>query len=152
MAITDSRHRLKILKELLEKGELSTQEELVHELKRKNFEVTQSTISRDLRKLGVIRVVDPSGRTVYKLSSEPAALPVTQQGIKNLITGINHNGSLIVIHTSPGSASLVARQLDILKRDGLLGTLAGDDTVFVAPASVLKVEQLLKSIKKEFSI
>jgi transcriptional regulator of arginine metabolism len=152
MAITDSRHRLKILKELLEKGELSTQEELVHELKRKNFEVTQSTISRDLRKLGVIRAVDSSGRTVYKLSTEPAPLPVTQQGIKNLITGINHNGSLIVIHTSPGSASLVARQLDILKRDGLLGTLAGDDTVFVAPASVLKIDQLLKSIKKEFSI
>lgn len=152
MAITDSRHRLKILKELLEKGELSTQEELVHELKRKNFEVTQSTISRDLRKLGVIRAVDSSGRTVYKLSSEPAPLPVTQQGIKNLITGINHNGSLIVIHTSPGSASLVARQLDILKRDGLLGTLAGDDTVFVAPANVIKIEQLLKSIKKEFSI
>lgn len=150
MAITDSRYRLKILKELLEKGELSTQEELAHELKRKSFDVTQSTISRDLRKLGVIKTIDPSGRTIYKLSQESSSLPVTQQGLKSLITDIKHNGSLIVIHTSPGSAPLVARQLDILKKEGLLGTIAGDDTVFVAPASVAKIESLMKSIKKEF--
>lgn len=150
MAITDSRYRLKILKELLEKGELSTQEELVLELKRKNFEVTQSTISRDLRKLGVIKAIDPTGRTIYKLAIESTSLPVTQQGFNNLIVDVKHNGSLIVIHTSPGSASLVARQLDILKKEGLLGTIAGDDTVFVAPASVSKIESLMKSIKKEF--
>lgn len=153
MAIKETRHRLKILKQLLGSGELSTQDELVYELKKRDFEITQSTISRDLRKLGAIKAIDPMGRTIYKLSAESQeSLPVTQQGIQGLIIKISHNGSLIVIHTSPGSASLVARQLDILKKDLILGTIAGDDTVFVAPVSVKKIEAVMKSIIKEFNL
>ncbi|NUM59643.1 MAG: arginine repressor [Bdellovibrionaceae bacterium] len=153
MAIKETRHRLKILKQLLGSGELSTQDELVYELKKRDFEITQSTISRDLRKLGAIKAIDPMGRTIYKLSEETKeVLPVTQQGFQGLIIKISHNGSLIVIHTSPGSASLVARQLDILKKDLILGTIAGDDTVFVAPVNVKKIEAVMKSIIKEFNL
>jgi len=150
MAITDSRQRLKILRELLTKGELSTQEELVQELHSHKFKVTQSTISRDLRKIGAMKTIDGQGRTIYKLSDAPFLLPVPQQGMKNLILGIQNNGYMIVIQTSPGSASLVARQLDTLREEGILGTLAGDDTVFVAPASVKKIDHLMKVIQTEF--
>lgn len=151
MDVINSRNRLKTLKELLSKGEVSTQEELVSELREKNFDVTQSTISRDLRKLGAMKAIDSQGRTVYRLSDEAPSLPIPHSGLRNLIVDIQHNGSLIVLHTSPGSASLVARQLDMMKRQGILGTIAGDDTVFVAPSSARKIAQLLKMIQDEFS-
>ena len=151
MTVGNSKQRLKLLRQLLENGGLSTHEELVLALKKKNFEVTQSTISRDLKKLGAIRATDPSGRATYQLlPSDPTTLPTSKEGIPSLTTGILHNRRLIVIRTSPGSASLVARQLDLLKRDDILGSLAGDDTVFVAPSNISRIEVLLKSLKKEF--
>lgn len=145
------RNRLKTLKDLLLKGEVSTQEELVSELRQKSFDVTQSTISRDLRKLGAIKAIDSQGRTIYRLSEEAPSLPIPQAGIRQMIVDIQDNGSIIVIHTSPGSASLVARQLDMMKRQGIMGTLAGDDTVFVAPISPKKIKQLVSLIQAEFS-
>lgn len=151
MDISNSRNRLKTLKELLTKGDATTQEELAHELRQKKFDVTQSTISRDLRKLGAMKTLDLQGRTIYRLSDDSPVLPMPQSGFRNLIVDIQDNGSMIVIHTSPGSASLVARQLDLMKRQGIMGTLAGDDTVFVAPSSSRKIKQLLKLIQEEFS-
>ena len=145
------RNRLKTLKDLLLKGEVSTQEELVSELRQKSFDVTQSTISRDLRKLGAIKAIDSQGRTIYRLSEEAPSLPIPQSGLRQMIVDIQENGTMIVIHTSPGSASLVARQLDMMKRQGIMGTLAGDDTVFVAPISHKKIKQLVKLIQSEFS-
>lgn len=151
MDASHARNRLKVLKELLLDGDASTQEELVGELRQKKFDVTQSTISRDLRKLGAMKAIDPQGRTIYRLSDSGPVAQIPQAGLRNLIVDIQHNGSLIVIHTSPGSASLVARQLDIMRQLGILGTIAGDDTVFVAPSSPLKIKQLLKLIQNEFS-
>ena len=151
MDVLNSRNRLKTLKELLTKGDVSTQEELVSELREKKFEVTQSTISRDLRKLGAMKAIDSQGRTIYRLSDESPILPIPHSGLRNMIVDIQHNGSLIVIHTTPGSASLVARQLDGMKRQGILGTLAGDDTVFVAPSSPRKIAQLLRLIQDELA-
>lgn len=148
---SNPRNRLEVLKDLLIKGEASTQEELVQELREKNFSVTQSTISRDLRKLGATKAIDVQGRTIYRLSKEGSMIPVPQAGLRHLIIDIQDNGAMIVIHTTPGSASLVARQLDMMKRRGILGTLAGDDTVFVAPMSPKKIKKLTKLIQAEFS-
>lgn len=151
MDALNSRNRLKTLKDLLFNGDVSTQDELVAALREKNFEVTQSTISRDLRKLGASKAIDSQGRTIYRLSEEPPNLILPQSGLRHLINDIQENGSLIVIQTSPGSASLVARQLDGMKRQGVMGTIAGDDTVFVAPASTKKIKHLLKVIQSEFA-
>ena len=117
--------RVNILRQLLTEGEISTQEELVDELRRQGFDVTQRTISRDLRRLGAVKAVD-AGRTVYRL---PDAIPlrtgVQSTDLKSHLVDIEHNNSLIVIHTSPGSASLIARHLDHIKPAGILGTIAG---------------------------
>lgn len=149
---TDSTQRLSTLRRLLADGEMSTQEELVSELKRLNFSVTQSTISRDLRRLGAIKAQDTTGRTVYKLPSEYTGVaPIATGGLKGLIVDIQHNGSMIVVHTPPGSASLVARHLDQTKPAGLLGTIAGDDTIFVAPVSSKRIDETMKAILEEMS-
>ncbi len=154
MAVTsqvDSRRRLSALRELLGKGESSTQEELAEALHKRNFQVTQSTISRDLRRLGATKAVDSSGRTVYRLPQDPVSPPVSPSGLKGLLLDIKHNGSIIVLHTSPGSASLVARHIDTVKPHGIIGTLAGDDTVFVAPASAKKIDETMNAILDELS-
>lgn len=145
-------NRLQALRRLLESEKSSTQDELREELEKLSFEVNQSTISRDLRKLGAIKLIDASGRTVYRLAEvvAPEMAPVVTGPLQNLVTQVAHNGSLVVLHTSPGSASLVARQLDRLGNKNILGTLAGDDTVFVAPAQVRQIDRLTARIRKLF--
>ena len=149
---SDSRERLNSLRRLLAAGSLSTQEELVDELSEQKYRVTQSTISRDLRKLGAVKAQDPAGRTVYRLPDD-ISMPAMISGnsFADLLVNIQHNGSLIVINTTPGSASLVARQLDQTKPEGILGTIAGDDTIFVAPVSSRKIEQTIEAISSLFA-
>ncbi len=147
----DARMRLTALRQLLSEGASSTQEELVDELKTRKFNVTQSTISRDLRRLGAIKMIDSSSRTIYRLPDETMVNPVSQSGLKGLLLDIQHNGAVIVIHTSPGSASLLARHLDTVKPHGIIGTLAGDDTIFVAPASVREIDITMSAILEELT-
>lgn len=127
------RERLDVIRELL-KDEPTTQEELRTKLGSMQYAVTQSTISRDLRKLGAIRTVDSEKRTVYRLPEllEPA---MASGNLGGLVLDIRTNGSMVVIRTAVGSASFVARHLDNIGPAEILGTIAGDDTIFVAPAS-----------------
>ena len=147
-----SKTRLSALKDLLSEGDASTQEELAVELFKRRFDVTQSTISRDLRKIGAIKAIDQSGRTVYRLptqeNSGESSTASYSSGLRGHILDIQHNGALIVIHTTTGSASLVARFLDQTKPAGILGTIAGDDTIFVAPASTKRVAETIAAIDK----
>lgn len=144
--------RLNALRGLLTEGQISTQEELVQELRAQQFVVTQSTISRDLSRLGAVKARDLNGRVVYRMPEEadaPVALPGSD--LKGLLVNVQHNGSLIVIQTTPGSASLVAHQLDKTKPEGILGTIAGDDTIFVAPSSLKRIGETIQAIMAEFS-
>lgn len=139
--------RLNVLKKILESGKNSTQEEIREMLEAKGFDVNQSTISRDLKKLGSIKGTDNKGRTTYRLSDTANETSFLAQSMTDLILGITHNDSLIVIQTTPGSASLVARQLDINKPAGILGTIAGDDTIFVAPSKDISIKQTIAAIR-----
>jgi len=143
--------RLNVLRGLLVEGKTSTQEELVQELRSQAFTVTQSTISRDLSRLGAVKARDTSGRIVYRLPEDvPTAPAMPSSDFKDLLVNVQHNGSLIVISTTPGSASLVAHQLDKSKPEGILGTIAGDDTIFVAPSSTKKIDETIQAILAEF--
>lgn len=134
LPVRNQKERLDRLRKLLEEGEPSTQEELRARLEQEDFEVTQSTISRDLRKLGAVRATDASNRAVYRLPDafEP---PLSTGGLSDLVKEIQTNGSMIVMRTVVGSAPLIARHLDNVSPDGVLGTIAGDDTIFIAPAA-----------------
>lgn len=149
--VQDPSQRLNALRRLLEEGEASTQEDLVRELKSQKFAVTQSTISRDLSRLNAVKTRDSSGRIVYRLPDDIVALPPPVTDMKGLLVDIHHNESLIVIRTTPGSASLLARLLDTSRPEGILGTIAGDDTIFVAPSSERKISQTIAKIREEFS-
>lgn len=147
MPSSDAKARLQALRRLLDKEESSTQEELREQLESLDFAVTQSTVSRDLRRLGAIKMTDAQGRTTYRLAPEEAAVPRVES-LGDLVRTIDHNGAMIVLQTTPGSASLVARQIDNLRSKDILGTIAGDDTIFVAPSSVKRIEVITRSIKQ----
>ncbi len=151
MAVTESQARLSALRRLLTQEKLSTQDELREELSSLDFEVTQSTISRDLRRIGAVKATDFSGRTVYRMPSDIEAPAPSVTRLADMITDIRDNGALIVIRTTPGSASLVARHIDQSRFSKVLGTLAGDDTVFVAPANVRYISQTLEQINASLS-
>ncbi len=144
--LSESQSRLDALKKLLKQKRASTQDELREELERLKFNVTQSTISRDLRRIGAMKTIDASGRTVYRTSAESAPIS-TAKGLQDHIVGIKHNGFTIVIHTTPGSASLIARHIDFSLPEEILGTIAGDDTVFVAPAQVARISETVEQIE-----
>jgi transcriptional regulator of arginine metabolism len=135
------------LKELLFSREAQTQDDLSDSLIKKGFDVNQSKISRLLRKLGAIKVENTKGQTVYSLPREPSP-PTLKTELRELILDVTANEALVVIFTSPGSASMVARMLDYAQIEtDILGTVAGDDTIFVAPKSIKETKALKDEIK-----
>lgn len=97
--------------------------------------------------MGAIKVVNAKGQTIYSLAREPAP-PSMDTPIRDLILDIVANEALVVIFTSPGSASMVARVLDYNQiTTQILGTIAGDDTIFVAPKSTKEIRKLVEEIK-----
>lgn len=148
----DSQERLLVLRQIIREGEASTQEDICKALKERGYRVTQSTVSRDLRRIGAIKTTNAEGEVIYKLPQDyPTLPPQVSHSLDGLLTEIQHNESMIVLHTTPGSASLVARHLDSVRSSiGFLGTIAGDDTIFVVPASMKKISSTIKKIKDEF--
>lgn len=139
---------IEALSNLLKGRSAHTQEELCKELKVQGFEVNQSKISRLLRKINAVKVVNSQEQVAYSLPREPAP-PTINTPLKHLILDVLANEMLVVIFTSPGSASMVARILDYNQcSTEILGAIAGDDTIFVAPKSVKEIEKLTSEIKK----
>ncbi|MEQ1722816.1 MAG: arginine repressor [Pseudobdellovibrio sp.] len=146
----DSQARVNTLRDLIREGVACTQDELCKALKHKKYSVTQSTVSRDLRRIGAIKATNKEGKIIYKLPDElQTALPLTvSHTLGGLLIDIQANESMIVVHTAPGSASLVARHLDSSRAElGIMGTIAGDDAIFIAPISAKKIPAIIKKIK-----
>jgi transcriptional regulator of arginine metabolism len=143
----DSQGLAEALKTLLLGREASTQESICSVLEKYGFEVNQSKVSRLLRKIGAVKIVNAHGQTIYSLPREPAP-PTMNTQLRDLILDVVSNETLVVIFTSPGSASMVARILDYTQiTTEVLGTVAGDDTIFVAPKSVKEIKKLHEEIK-----
>lgn len=135
------------LRHLLKGRETNTQDAICAALERQGYEINQSKVSRLLRKIGATKIVNTQGETVYSLPREPAP-PHMNIPLKDLILDIVANEVAVVIFTSPGSASMIARVLDYHQQTTqILGTIAGDDTIFVIPKSIKKISQLLEEIK-----
>lgn len=154
-ALPESGRRLDALKRLLSQGRASTQDELREALESQEFVVTQSTISRDLRRLGAIKAMTTAGQTIYRLATDTlTAINSINQGanqtpqtFREMVLDIKTNGATIVIITVQDAAPLISRHLDLVKPAGVLGTLAGDDTIFVAPAELNKIQDTIGAIR-----
>ena len=136
---------IKDLKALLLQDENGTQETLCAALEARGHRMNQSKVSRLLRKVGAIKSKNAEGEMVYGLPHDAEAPPVSSV-LSELVLDVVANESMIVIRTSPGAASLLARVIDHKKCD-VLGTIAGDDTVFVVPVSVKTIEQSMACVR-----
>ncbi|OOF46668.1 transcriptional regulator ArgR [Rodentibacter trehalosifermentans] len=141
----------KVFKELLSQERFASQSEIVEALKNQGFSgINQSKVSRMLSKFGAVRTRNTKMEMVYCLPNE-LSVPATSSPLKNLVLDIDHNEFLVVIKTTPGAAQLIARLLDSIgKPEGILGTIAGDDTIFVTPTRETAISMLINHIQDLF--
>lgn len=142
---------IKAFREILKTESYGSQGEIVLALKNLGFEnISQSKVSRMLSKFGAVRTRDARGDMVYCLPPE-LGMPTAKSPLKQLVLDIVHNNVMVIIRTSPGAAQLIARLLDSLSHtDGVLGTIAGDDTIFIAPADITKIDELRQRVQDLF--
>lgn len=151
MANPKQEQLIKAFKEILKTESYGSQGEIVDALKTQGFDnISQSKISRMLSKFGAVRTRNARGDMVYCLPPE-LGMPTAKSPLKQLVLDIVHNNVMVIIRTSPGAAQLIARLLDSLsQKDGVLGTIAGDDTIFIAPADVHSIEQVRQRVEDLF--
>jgi transcriptional regulator of arginine metabolism len=135
--------RLLIIEKLIEVENISSQEELLKKLRRKGVDITQATLSRNLRQLGAGRIADGSGGYRYMLPGRPVQLNTgIRLNVIPVITDIVDAKDLLVIKTLPGNASNTALFIDSAARYEIAGTIAGDDTILVIPRSGINLSQV----------
>ena len=122
---------------LITAGDIETQEELASELRALGFKVTQATVSRDIRELKLIKVASKAGGFKYAKPErhEIAVSERLSRILSDSLVNVDASGNLIVVKTLSGSANVAAEALDNLGWPEILGTIAGDNTVFIAVRS-----------------
>ncbi|MGF1682059.1 arginine repressor [Photobacterium minamisatsumaniensis] len=139
-------------KRLLQQQSFTTQDDIRARLIDMGFEdVSQSTVSRLLSRLGVAKVPNAYGKKVYCLTVENEPVQVGSS-IASQIEFITHNQLVVVVKTHPGSAQLVARLIDIQPHAEILGTVGGNDTVMIAPKDILRIEQCEQVVKTRLGV
>jgi transcriptional regulator of arginine metabolism len=130
----DKRRRRGIIREILENDPPTNQKELVARLTARGIEADQSTVSRDLRELGAVRLPGRDGRLVYGFPGEesvPRGEDELRRGMKDYVVGVEASGNIIILRTAPGNAQAMAAILDRTRLAEVAGTVAGDDTILV---------------------
>ena len=134
------------LRELLSSGFAGTQEDISEALRERGIDVNQSTVSRALKRLAAVKQAEGDG-IVYRLPRGVTRANYTGS-IADLVRGTEHNETLVVIRTVPGSASFVGEFLDHAGMKHMLGSVAGDDTLFIAPTSTSDIQSTLDEIDR----
>lgn len=139
--------------EIIEKNDIGTQEELVALLVKEGLEITQATISRDIRELGITKV-SVDGKTQRYVTVKSAESGMNNRLLGVLRTGfvsMDMAGSILVIKTSAGMAMAVAASIDALRLNQIVGSIAGDDTIFCALRSAEDGEEVMARLAEQLS-
>lgn len=132
------------IREIIREKAIETQEELAEELRKLGFNVTQATVSRDIKELRLIKILRDNGRYCY---AEPDRTSLVSDKLlrmfKDSIISITSSENLIVIKTLSGTASAAAEAIDGLNWKELLGTIAGDNTILVISESKKATKDLI---------
>ncbi len=145
----NKRTRLQVIRMIVTSQHVESQEELLIELDKAGFPCGQATLSRDLKQLRISKVRGRNGHSVYALPREGQFQPVpTQVEINNTKWRIQSSNNLLVIHTPPGHAGMVAYDIDSAENPMVLGSVAGDDTVLVILAENADREEAIYQMKR----
>ena len=143
--------RIEVLKMLISSKEMGSQEEVMQALKSEGFPITQATLSRDMKQLRIVKASSMNGKSVYVLPNETMYKRVRKPKAATTLlqtsgfVSLNYAGNLGVIKTRPGYASSIAYNIDVSNLPEILGTIAGDDTIFI----VLKEGSSKEEFEKE---
>lgn len=144
-----TRRHAKIL-ELIREYPVDTQEELLRRLREDGFNVTQATVSRDIKELRLLKT--PTGDGKYKYSAAKESTKDFSSKFYSLLAdssvSIQYACNLVVIKCLTGMAQAVCAAMDSMHWEGVVGTLAGDDTIFIACKNETNAEQLVNELKK----
>ncbi|MBQ6781159.1 MAG: arginine repressor [Treponema sp.] len=143
--------RLKSIKKLIKTNRIESQEELLTHLQKDGFDVTQATLSRDLKLLKVGKVSDGNSGYVYTLPSDEERVESEQIFAQDFLRGyvsIDWSGNIVVIKTFGGHADSVSNALDCLNMDEILGTVAGENCIFACLREGVTGEQFMTALKQ----
>ncbi len=145
-------NRRRLVRKLISDKTITSQHELVGMLESAGHFVTQATVSRDLDAIGAVKVRTGSGELHYEIPDDmPSAVAdkaETRRIIDEFVESFAVSGNLLVIRTHPGAAHVVAGAIDRARLSGVLGSVAGDDTLFVAAAEHIGGRGLLEELDR----
>ena len=136
--------------DIIEKNEIETQEELADALRQRGIQVTQATVSRDIKELRLLKVLTPRGTYKYA-TADKAENGLTDRFIRMLaesVLSVAASANMIVIKTLSGSASVAAEALDSFHWPEVLGTIAGDNTIFMVVRTLDEVQNVVDRIQE----
>ena len=147
------RRHSKIL-ELIQEYEIETQEELSSHLADAGFHATQATISRDIRELKLTKVVGADGRQRYARAAQrdPDMADKYVRVLREGFVSMDAAGNLLVIHTVAGMAPAVGAAVDAMKISGIIGSIAGDDTLMCVVRTGEDAESIMRGLRKLLKI
>lgn len=146
--------RLEALRMIISSQELGSQDELLAALKKEGFQLTQATLSRDLKQLKVAKAASMRGNYVYVLPNDTMYKRVsTPHQVRQMLEvpgflSINFSGNMGVIKTRPGYASSIAYNIDNNHIEEILGTIAGDDTIFIVIKQGIAKDKVVEALSK----
>lgn len=146
--------RLEVMKMIISSQEISSQEELRQEMDKAGFSLTQATMSRDLKLLKVAKTINGNGRYVYALPEQQSYRKLSEDQFtaaalhRQGALSVKFSGNMAVIHTLPGHAGAIAYDIDNKQFKEILGTIAGDDTIFVVMAENTDRNVLLERLSQ----
>ncbi len=138
---------------IIKNNQIETQAELAAHLNERGFEVTQATVSRDIKDLGLTKVPTATGKYIYALLSEGKDIVSNNRNtvLKESFISIDKANNLIVLKTLPGMAQAAAFVLDAIEDNDKIGSIAGDDTVMIIcrsnEAAIKIINEIIKMVK-----
>lgn len=141
------RRHIKI-REIITENDIETQDELVERLKQLDFNVTQATVSRDIKELHLVKVPSASGRYKYSTPTTQRfnSIDKLKRSIMEAFISIDHAHHFVVLKTLPGNAQAIGALIDDLDWEGILGTICGDDTCLI----ICRTEENAVEIEERF--
>ena len=150
----DKKNRLEALRLIISSQQMGSQEELLNALQNEGFNLTQATLSRDLKQLKVAKAATMSGNYVYVLPNESMYKRVsTHSSVREMMQmpgfiSITYSGNMGVIKTRPGYASAIDWNIDRSDIPEILGTIAGDDNIFIVIKEGVSHREVTESLKE----
>ena len=150
----NKRGRIQTLKMLLETRLLSTQEDVLQALRSEGYSVAQTTLSRDMKQLKVAKTTAKDGKYYYTIPNNSeyrlntSTLSLSKPELTAGFISMTFAENMVVVKTRPGYAAVIAQAIDSLPTDSIVGTIAGNDTIFIAIAIGATHDEITKELKQ----